>query len=236
VVGDALGAVVLPGVAKDWLGTTNISGVDLLSEVVGDALGAVVLPGVAKDSLGILVLPEVMPDKLGTVTVSGAVVLPRVVRDSLDLVVLPRVVRDSLDLVVLPRVDKDPLVVLVLPEVIPNSLGIVTLLGALVLPAGAFKAPLGVLVLPEVVASLGSLKVLGAVVGLLVAEAPSGITVGSENLCVVLARFKFRWENTGTLSKVPIPTIKPTAPIFSDKLRSLNDSIILKLIFFSSPH
>lgn len=95
---------------------------------------------------------------------------------------------------------------------------------------GVFNDALGVLVL-KVVTS-GSLKVLGSVVGLLVVT--SGMTVVCEGRRFVLARFKFRCD-TEMLSTVPMLTNKPTALIFSDKLRSLKDSIILRPIFVFLP-
>jgi hypothetical protein len=231
VVG-ALRVVVLLGILKDPLGTTNLFGVGVgvIPEVVG-ALCVVVLLGILKDPLGILVLLEVIPP-LGNVTVLGAVVLLGMIKSL--LVVLSGVVASSL--VLRSRVVKSSLVLrsrvvkslLVLLGVIPSR-GIFTV--SIVVLLGVFKDPLGVLVL-EVVA-LGSLKVLGSVVGLLMVGL-SG-TVVSKRCWFVLARFEFRCKNTEVPSTVPILTNKPTTHIFSDKLRSLKESIILRPIFVFLP-
>jgi hypothetical protein len=232
VVG-ALRVVVLLGILKDPLGTTNLSGVGVgvIPEVVG-ALCVVVLLGILKDPLGILVLLEVIPP-LGNVTVLGAVVLLGMIKSLLvalsgvvasSLVLRSRVVKSSL--VLRSRVVKSLLVLL---GVIPSR-GIFTVSRVVVL-LGVFKDPLGVLV-SEVVA-LGSLKVLGLVVGLLIVGL-SG-TVVSKRRWFVLARFEFRCKNTEVPSTVPILTNKPTTHIFSDKLRSLKESIILRPIFVVLP-
>ena len=233
VVG-ALRVVVLLGILKDPLGTTNLSGVGVgvIPEVVG-ALCVVVLLGILKDPLGILVLLEVIPP-LGNVTVLGAVVLLGMIKSLLvvlsgvvasSLVLRSRVVKSSL--VLRSRVVK--LLLVLLLGVIPSR-GIFTVSRVVVL-LGVFKDPLGVLV-SEVVA-LGSLKVLGLVVGLLIVGL-SG-TVVSKRRWFVLARFEFRCKNTEVPSTVPILTNKPTTHIFSDKLRSLKESIILRPIFVVLP-
>ena len=225
------GVVLLPGVVADSVGTTKLSGVGVIPEVVG-ALRVVVLLGILKDPLGILVLLEVIPP-LGNVTVLGAVVLLGMIKSLLvvlsgavasSLVLRSRVVKSSL--VLRSRVVK--LLLVLLLGVIPSR-GIFTV--SIVVLLGVFKDPLGVLVL-EVVA-LGSLKVLGLVVGLLIVGL-SG-TVVSKRRWFVLARFEFRCKNTEVPSTVPILTNKPTTHIFSDKLRSLKESIILRPIFVFLP-